>query len=176
MNDKKVEFVEFRAINEFMIIDYMTQVLKSVFSRLDGLPLEWQKKINNEVKTKIVVGGFRNSIMAPAGLKARNAIKPFENDPVFVGVILQAWLLLHIELANNVKILLEERGWDILPVETDRTKLPGFMTRWPAKEDYQAILEAFHAAYPDSIDSDDDISLMCVWLSTRLPYLVKEEN
>lgn len=176
MSDKKIEYFQFHAINEFMVNEYKTQVFRDVFVGFGNLPPEWQKKINSEVKNKIVVGGFRNSSMAPVGLKVRSAIKPFENDPEFVGIILQSWLLLHKELATNVKALLDGRGWEILPIDADRTKLPGFMTRWPEKEDYQAVLDAFHKEYPDSHDSDDDISLMCVWLSTRLPYLVKEEE
>ena len=175
MSDEKIEYFQFHAINEFMVDDYKLQVLKSVFSGFEKLPSEWQKKLNAEVKMKITVPGFRNSSVAPFGLKARGAIKPFENDPDFVSVVLQSWLWLHKDLANTVKKLLDSRGWEILPVEADRTKLPGFMTRWPAKEDYTVVLEAFHSENPDSKDTDDDISLMCVWLSLRLPYTVKED-
>lgn len=176
MSDKQIEYFQFHAINEFMVDDFKRLVLKSVFSGFEKLPSEWQKKLNSEVKTKINVSGFRNSALAPVGLKVRAALKPFENDPNFVGVVLQSWLILHNDLAIIVKNLLEGRGWEILSVDADRTELPGFMTRWPEKEDYQIVLDAFHKENPDSSASDDDISLMCVWLSTRLPYLVKEEE
>jgi hypothetical protein len=54
-------------------------------------------------------------------------------------------------------------------VEVDRTRLPGFLTQWPEEDDYEVIYEIFTEDYPDSDYGIDDVSLMAVWLSLRLP-------
>jgi hypothetical protein len=63
----------------------------------------------------------------------------------------------------------------VLPVEAYRTKLPGFLNRWPKAEQFDVLDEAFRAAHPETASSKDDISLMVVWISTRLPYELVEQ-
>jgi len=47
--------------------------------------------------------------------------------------------------------------------------LPGFLTQWPEEDDYEKIYDDFIKNYPDSDYGIDDVSLMAVWLSLRLP-------
>ena len=84
--------------------------------------------------------------------------------------ILSAWAEVHSGLRSQVHELLVSRGWEILPPETDHTRLAGFMPTWPEEEDFEKLIIAFKANYPENNAIDDDISLMVVWISGRLPY------
>ena len=96
-------------------------------------------------------------------------VKAFENQPKLVAAILQAWSEIQPDLRQKVYDLLLGRGWKMLPVDFDRTKLPGFLTRWPAEDDYDTLYEAFVQDNPGLEVSIDQASLMVVWLSGRLP-------
>ena len=64
----------------------------------------------------------------------------------------------------------------MLPVEADRTQLPGFIPSFPKEEDFEKLILAFKEKYPAIEASDDDISLMIVWVSGRLPFQSPSEN
>lgn len=174
MSDKKVQFFQFHAINEFMLPDFRQQILTLVFSRIDELSAERRNALNNQVKRHVTVPGFRNSTLAPAAVKARASVKAFEKSPDLVAQVLSAWYELHPELCQKVYDMLVERGWTLLPVEADRTKLPGFMVTWPKQDEFEVLNAAFREKYPDFPAENNDISLMAVWLSTRLPYQLVE--
>jgi hypothetical protein len=73
--------------------------------------------------------------------------------------------------------LLVSRDWKVLPPDADRTKIPGFLTRWPKGEDFDVLNKAYAEKYTESQASGDEVSLMVVWISGRLPYqLVGEEE
>jgi hypothetical protein len=121
------------------------------------------------LKKLIQIPGFRNSLQAPVTLKVKPTANAFEKNSALTGAILSAWASNKIELRQKVYELLIGRGWEILPPEADRTKLPGFLTTWPANEDFQELNEAFREANPDFISTSDDVSLMAVWIGGRLP-------
>jgi hypothetical protein len=52
--------------------------------------------------------------------------------------------------------------------------LPGFLTRWPESETYEALNEAYQQMYPEDSVDENDVRLMSVWLAGRLPYDVTE--
>ena len=122
------------------------------------------------VKKLVQVPGFRNSSLAPAAIKAKSAVSAFEKSPAFTGLVLAAWLELHTELGEKMYALLAARGWRVFPLEADRTKMPGFMVQWPQEDDFDTIYAAFRETNPDMEVSDDDLGLMAVWISGRLPY------
>jgi hypothetical protein len=62
----------------------------------------------------------------------------------------------------------------VLPLEVDRSSLPGFLTKWPKNEDFEKIVFGFRERFPSLDSKDDDIALMAVWISGRLPYTVEE--
>ena len=127
MNDNEVQFLPFDAINEFMVDEYRHQVLQNVFSHLDDLSGQRRAAIVGQVRKLIKVPGFRNSSLAPVPLKVRAAQDPFEHNPAFAADILAAWSELHTELRQQVFDLLGKHNWDLLPIDADRTKLPGFL-------------------------------------------------
>jgi hypothetical protein len=177
MADEQVKFIPFHAINDMMLSEYRLQVLQFVFSKIDDLPTVKKNGILASVKRFAQVQGFRNAALAPAPLKAKGSVKAFEQQPAFVALILSAWASLQPDFAIRVYKLLEKRGWKLLPIETEREKLPGFLTRWRKSEDFDVLHAAYRDENPDETASDDDISLMVIWLSGRLPVdLVETEE
>jgi hypothetical protein len=176
MSDKKQEFLPFHAINEFMREDYRLVVVRTALHSSAQLPPELREAIEKQTKRTVKVPGFRNSALAPAGVRIAPTSNAFEKNPDLVGAILAAWAEVHTELRQQVFDLLTERGWELLPIEVNRAKLPGFMIKWPKGEDFEVIYKAFAEKYPLSPQTNDDISLMTVWLGDRLPYMVEDED
>lgn len=174
MSDNKTQFFHFHTINEFMLPDFRQQVLNQVITNLDLLPAGLRAQLSTQIRQLVKVPGFRNSAAAPAAVKARGSVQAFERSPQFIASVLSAWSELNADLRQQVYDFLIQRGWKLLPVEADRSKLPGFLTRWPKAEQFDVLDEAFRAIHPETTHSKDDISLMVVWLSTRLPYELVE--
>ena len=169
-DDNEVQFVPFHAINQFMIPEYRLEILHKVLTHLDDLPAERKNHILNLFKHYVKLPGFRNSILAPMPIKVKGAVPIFEKRPDFTSQILMAWSEMNLELRQQIYDMLVERQWELGPVDTDRTQLPGFLTSWPQEETYDLLDAAFLAKYPDVKARDYDVRLMVVWLSDRLPF------
>jgi len=173
----KMEFIPFNAINEFMRTDYRMSLIRSTLLALPDLAPKTQASINKLTKKHVKVPGFRNSAKAPASVKAVAMVKPFEKQPKLVAAIISAWAELNHELRQQIFDILIGFDWKLLPLEANRSRLPGFLMQWPEKEDYDTIYETFTKADPESEYSIDDVSLMAVWISLRLPVeKVSKEN
>jgi hypothetical protein len=168
-DQKQAAFLPFHALNEFMRPDYRQAVVHNVLVGIPSLPDKQQSALNQAIKKMVQVPGFRNSLQAPAGIKVKPSIQAFEKSAAFVAQILSAWAEIHNDLRQQVYDLLTGRGWELLPADADRTKLPGFLTTWPKDEDFSVINKAFTDAYPETQATSDDVSLMTVWLAGRLP-------
>ena len=165
----KLEFIPFNAINEFMRTDYRMILLRNTMLALPELSLKTQASINKLTKKHVKVPGFRNSAKAPASVKAVSMVKPFEKQPKLVSAVISAWAESNSEMRQQVFRLLSGFGWKLLPVEADRTRLPGFLAQWPEEHDFEVIYDGITESYQDSEYGIDDVSLMAVWLSVRLP-------
>ena len=175
--DNEVQFVPFHAINQFMIPEYRLEIIQKVLTHLGDLPADRKNRILNLIKTHVRLPGFRNSMLAPMHIRIRGAVPIFEKRPDFAAQFLMAWSELNPELRQQTYDMLVERKWELLPVDTDRTKLPGFLTRWPLEETYDVLDAAFLEKYPDVKARDYDVRLMVVWLSGRLPFdMVESED
>ncbi len=175
-NDKQLSFLPFHALNHFMREDYRRDVVRETVLGLSQLPAGFRNQIDRHVKRYVTVPGFRNSIKAPPALKARHLPDAFEKNADLVAAVLAAWAELRTDLRQQVFDLLSEREWEILPIDADRTKLPGFLTIWPKDEDFEVINTAFSEKYPDTRATVDDVSLMTVWISGRLPVDEPEDS
>jgi hypothetical protein len=194
MTENQVEFLPFHAINEFMRDDFRLAVIRSALGALGSLP-ESHRLTLNRLTTKLVkIPGFRHSDKAPALVRAIPTVKAFEKSPELVAAILNTWAEAHASLRAQVYEILLGRGWKtfsadmskptklpdlktpndwgILPVEADRTKLPGFLAFWPHGETFEALYQAFSEKFPEEQASLDETSLMAVWLALRLPYQI----
>ncbi|GAB4581281.1 MAG: hypothetical protein Fur0022_40280 [Anaerolineales bacterium] len=176
MSDKKVSFLPFHALSQFMRDDFRQTVIRRTMNALPDLPDHLRANIDKQTKRFITIPGFRNSIKAPLGLKIRQMNEAFEKRADLVSALLAGWAETHAELRQQVYDLLIERGWEVLPLEADRTKLPGFITIWPANEDFEVLNAAYKAKHPETEATEDDVSLMAAWISTRLPFEVEGEE
>lgn len=191
--ENQASFLPFHAINEFMRHDFRSNVIRHVLTNLEKLDGKLRHPIDQATKKYVKVPGFRNADKAPALIKVIPMAKAFEKTPDLVVSMLAAWAELHTDLRQQLYDLLQSRGWQmfppdfslenlsldnvrqwaVLPVEADRTRLPGFYTTWPKDQDFEAIYQAFTEKYPEADQSIDNVSLMTVWLSMRLPVNVE---
>jgi hypothetical protein len=176
MDDKTTQFLPFHAINEFMRDDYRSKVIRSTLSAISTLPAEYRDPVDRLTKRNVQVPGFRISTKAPVPLRLKPTIDAFVKNPQMAAAILSAWAEMHTDLRSQVHDLLVTREWEVLPPEADRTKLPGFIPSWPKEEEFEKLNLAFKEKYPSTEASDDDISLMVVWVSSRLPYQSSAEK
>lgn len=175
-HEEEIAFLPFHAINDFMNDDYRASVVRSVSSDLEQLPDEIRGLVDRATRQVVRVPGFRNSAKAPARVKARPMAEAFVKSPYLVSAVLAAWGEIHAGLRQKVYDLLTARGWELLPPQADRTQLPGFLTEWVGDDDFDTLYAAFQDQYPDNQASKDDVSLMVVWLSGRLPYHLSETD
>lgn len=175
-SEKTAQFLPFHAINEFMREEYRLDVVRSALHALDTLPPEVRDPLNHLSRKLVQTPGFRNSAKAPASIRVRPTAEMFTKSPQLAAAVLSAWAGARIDLRQQVYDLLMERGWQILPQDTDRTRMPGFMMTWPKGEDFDRLNAAFKEKYPQVQANSDDVSLMVVWLSLRLPYSHEGED
>jgi hypothetical protein len=176
MDTKKARFLPFHAINEFMRPDFRLAVVRAALQAAPSMPNDLRQPLDRLVKKVVRVPGFRDGSKAPTPLKVRPTAEAFEKSPDLVGAILAIWAQSNAELSQQVYDLLVEKGWEVLPVEANRAKLPGFMTVWPKGQGFEGLNQAFREKYPQVEASSDDISLMVVWVSGRLPYEIEGEE
>jgi hypothetical protein len=192
MSENTVQFLPFHAINEFMRADFRLKVVRTTLSNLNHLPEHHQEAISRLIRKTVSVPGFRNPEKAPTMVKVLPTAKAFEKNPDLVAAILAGWAEFHSDLRSQVFEVLKSRqwsffpesmamlselpslkteaDWSVLPLSADRTRLPGFLIYWPKDQNFEAIYETFTSLYPAANASLDEVSLMAVWLSNRLPY------
>lgn len=175
-DNKKAQYLPFHAINEFMRDDFRVAILQEVLNSYDKVEKERTLRINRLIAKGVQIPGFRNSSLAPLGVKVRQSTTLFESSPEFAALIVDCWSQLHQQLKNAIWQLLEEKNWKPLPMEIDRTILPGFTTNWPKEDKFELFVQAIHEKIPDLAENDDNISLMVVWMSNKLPYGLYDET
>jgi hypothetical protein len=175
MENQTTPFLPFHAINEFMRTDFRLEVVRATLISLPDLPENFRTPVDQITRAIVQVPGFRNSAKAPLVKRVKPTSEAFEKSPHLVAAILSAWAEVHPDLRQQVYDLLTDRGWELLPPSADRTQLPGFMMTWPNGENFESLAQAFSEKYPDTKVSNDEVSLMIVWLSVRLPYQFDED-
>jgi hypothetical protein len=175
-NNKKAQLLPFHAINEFMRDDFRNQLLQEVFSEADKLEKDQVVRINRLFSKGVQISGFRNSSLAPIAFKVRHANGLFEKSPEFVSIIVNCWSKLHQPLKEATWQLLENRNWRPLPLDVDRSLLSGFMLNWPKEDTFETLIHAFREKTQEIVESDDNISLMIVWVGNKLPYGLYDET
>lgn len=171
-----VNYLPYHAINEFMLDEYRLEVISTALRSLPKLPEAQRHALEAQIRYSVQVPGFRNSAKAPPQMKVKPAEKAFEKNPALAAGILAAWAEARSELRQQTYDLLIERGFEILPLEADRASLPGWLTVWPKDQDFDAIYSAYSERYPDAGTKKDDVSLMAIWLSGRLPYQIEGQE
>lgn len=176
MGKDAVQFVPFHAINEFMRDDFRLDLIRATLIALPGLTANIREPVERLIRKQVQVPGFRNPMKAPIGMRIKPTVEAFMKSPALVASVLEAWTESHPELCRQVFDLLTSRGWEILPIEADRSKIPGFLITWPSGEDFEGLYKIYNETYPSSEFKQDEVSLMIVWLSGSLPYSSNEEE
>jgi hypothetical protein len=177
MNDeKKIQVLPFHAVNEFMREDYRLDVLHEVFTGLEQCTPLQKQLITRMFAKNVNIPGFRNSGQAPLAIKIKNSPTLFERSHEFSATIMECWSNLHPELKLAMQTLLTERGWTLQPLDDDRCLLPGFQIDWPKADNFESLINGIHETHPDMNESDDNISLMAVWVGNKLPYNLFSED
>lgn len=169
-DEKSVEYLPFHAINEFMRDDYRLAVIHEVLQHLDEIAGGYRKEISQEITRHVKISGFRNSSLAPLAIKAKNSVGLFQRSAKFSAAVVGAWSELHTDLAAAVWKVLSGHEWEPLPLELNRGKLPGYQVKWPKKDTFEVLQQDVRKENAALTETDDDISLMVVWLGNRLPY------
>lgn len=176
VKNKHIKFLPWSAINAFMLPEFQSEVLTAVLGGYDALTSEYRTSLNQMIKQGVHLNGFRNATAAPLPIKARGSIALFEKNANFASLVLSAWCSLFPALQEAVFSILTKYGWIILPLDADRSKMPGFFPQWPKEEEFDVLIADFREQYPNLSDfTDNQISLMSVWISGRLPYELAEK-
>ena len=170
LKNNQISFLPFQAINEFMRPDYREAIIRTVLSGLPNVSDANRIALERAINTYVHIPGFRKSIKAPHEIKQKYIQESFEKLSVIAALILTAWSEIHPRLRETVYLLLTNLHWQLLPLSVDRSKLPGFYTTWPNGQEFDSLYDSYQKQFPDDKTSKDDISLMIVWLSCRLPY------
>lgn len=170
MENKQLAFLPFHAINQFMLEDYRQEIIRYVLMNFEQLPTNRRKAILGLIRKHVTVPGFRDASQAPLAVKVKGVEKAFEKKAEMTAQVLMGWSELKPDLALQVFDFLTRREWQVMPVETDRTRLPGFLPEWPTGEDYDILEAAFIGQFPQAEMVSYDFRLMVVWLSGRLPF------
>jgi hypothetical protein len=194
---ENTEFLPFHAINEFMRAEFKLSVIRDTLTNQSKLTDPIVNELNQQIKKRVSVPGFRNSDKAPALVKVLPTSKAFEKFPELVAALLSCWVESQSELREQVYTILKTRNWPMLsededvnvsalsaeviknwpvfPMRMNRSKLPGFYPHWFKGEDFEALYTSYTSLYPDANASIDKVSLMAVWLTLRLPYHVDRD-
>lgn len=175
-DEKKVQVLPFHAVNEFMRDDYRLQVLHEVFTGLEQVTPMQKQLITRMFAKNVNIQGFRNSGLAPLAMKIKNSPTLFERSHDFSATIMECWSNLHPSLKTAMHALLAERGWTLQPIDADRSLLPGFQIDWPKPDNFESLIKGIKEAQPALDESDDNISLMAVWVGNKLPYNLFSED
>lgn len=165
----EIEYLPFKAINVFIESEYLRKTLKSILKNINSLPKEDRISFGNSFREYVNILGFRNPLRAPLTLQVNAFIKAFEEKDEVVPFTLSTWTKINSDFANKVKSWLESEGWDQLSLEKDFNENEGFLNKWPDGLSFEKIIEDFEKAHPDLDFDQDDLILMVLWISGRLP-------
>lgn len=165
----EIETIPFKAINVYINEDYLETVLKSVLTGYKKLPKQAQIEFVVFLRKYATVLGFRDPSRAPLTLQANALAKAFEKKDEVVVYVLSVWAKVNNKLADEVKSWLSEQGLKDLETEREFAENAGFTRDLPKKLGFDKIEKEFAKANPDSKFERDDLILMVLWISGRLP-------
>ncbi len=163
------EVLSYRAINVFFEREYLEKVLNSVLEGLKALPKEKQQEFNSNFRKYVKVLGFRDPVRAPLSLQINAFVNAFETKEEIIPITLTSWAIINLPFVKQVLKWLESEGWNNL--NYDRTYLhnEGFASNWDEQVTFDQIDEDFKKAQPDIDYERNDLILMVLWLSGKLP-------
>jgi hypothetical protein len=158
------------ALNVFIEPYFRKEILQKVFENIDALPTELRRELVAEVKEKVRISGFRNSMAAPRALLIRDAEAVFEKDTRFSLICLKSWQSLYTQWDEELKKNLVELGFSISeqaaagypdPINT-------FLEGWPEGIDFDTLFEKITAQVKKFSLSKDETALLSILLTGYL--------
>ena len=157
------------SLNVFLLPDFRREILTTVLNQKDDLSPEIKQELRQALKEFVKISGFRNPLAAPQALQVRAMESPFEKESRFVKAILSSWADLKLDLGAKVQSVLPELGFepnDQAPLYPDPEN--AFAVGWPEDLSFEKLADLVKQK-TETDASSNEISLMTVWLTGRLP-------
>lgn len=158
------------ALNVFIEPYFRKEILEKVFENLNTLPAELRRELVADVKEKVRISGFRNTLAAPRALLIRNAETVFEKDTRFSLVSLKCWQSLYTQWNEELKLQLKGLGFSIS--EQAAAGYPDaintFLEGWPEGIDFDTLFEKITALVKNLPLSKDEIALLSILITGYL--------
>ena len=164
-----VEYLPYKAVNIFINREYLEQLIETVLKGYNNLSKEKRLAFVKQFRQYVNILGFRNAIRAPLSLQIKAHASAFEAKNEVVPFTLSTWAELNPNLASEVESWLESEGWKGLKKERDFNETEGFLSDWPEKLSFDKLVKKFKKAKPDVKPNRDDLILMVLWISGKLP-------
>ena len=158
------------ALNVFIEPYFRKEIFQKIFENIDSLPADLRRELIAEVKEKVRISGFRNSMAAPRALLVRDAETVFEKDTRFSLISLKSWMSLYSQWHDELKQNLTGLGFSISeqaaagypdPINT-------FLEGWPEGIDFDTLFEKITAQIENFPLSKDETALLSVLLTGYL--------
>jgi hypothetical protein len=159
----------YRAINVYVEREHLEDVLERILKGINSLSKPEQIEFIKKFKQYVKVNGFRNPTMAPLPLRVNAYAIAFEDKDETVPFTLSTWTKINPDLANEVKSWLEDKGWEDLALVREYDEDGGFKSDWPEDFGSEDLIADFQKDHPESSFEPDDITLMALWVSGKLP-------
>ncbi len=163
------ERLSYKSINIYIDREYLESVIQFVLSNKQHLSKDEQISFTKSFNQYVNVLGFRNPSRAPQPLQINAYATAFEGKDEVVPFTLSTWAKLKPGLAGNVVAWLESEGWKDLELVREYQEDGGFLSEWPKKLKFDKLVKDFNKAYQDGDHDHNDIILMVLWVSGKLP-------
>jgi hypothetical protein len=163
------EMLSYKTINVFIEQDYLEKIMGNILSGVKKLPKQDQIDFSRFMRKYVNILGFRDPSRAPLPLQINALTKSFEEKDEVIPVTLSVWAKINKKLAKQVKAWLDDEGWKDLESERAYEEGDGFMADWPKKLTFDKLVKNFQKANPDAKFDRDDLILMVLWISGKLP-------
>lgn len=169
LNMAESEYLPYKSVNVFITHEYLGKVTREILTGYKQLSKENAKSFIVQFREHVNVLGFRNVIRAPLSLQINAYTSAFEGKNDVVPFTLSTWALINSGLASEVKSWLKTEGWDCLSEVRHYNDSEGFLQDWPKKLSFTKLVKNFKKAKPNVEFEDDDLILMVIWISGKLP-------
>jgi len=163
------EYLPYKSINVFINRDYLESAVRLVLQEYRQLPQEKARPFIKQFREHVNILGFRNTIKAPLSLQINAFASAFEEKNEVVPFTLSTWANIKSDLAVEVESWLKSEGWKGLTVDREFNDAEGFLSNWPKKLTFKKLIKDFKKAKPDVEFDQDDLILMVIWISGKLP-------
>jgi hypothetical protein len=164
-----IETVPFKTINVYINQDYLESIMKAVLTGFKKFSKQEQIDFTRFLRKYVKILGFRDPSRAPLSLQINALAKAFEEKDEVVPVVLSIWTKVNKKLAGDVKAWLEENKFKNIEMEREYSEDAGFTPDLAKKWKFEKVEKDFSKTNPDTKFERDDLILMVLWLSGRLP-------